>query len=81
MRCARSPPNCQALLGCLHTRVSGASFNACPTNAQLVGGKKRKFDPVEGPIIPLGGAVTVLIASIPFSPCRRLKMMICSGDH
>jgi hypothetical protein len=41
--------------------------------------KNGQFDPVEGSIIPLGGAATVLIASIPFSPCRRLKITICSG--
>src|ERR1700729_3468813 len=59
--------------------LSRCSFDACSAKAQLVGRKNRKIDPVEGPIIPLGGAVTVLIASIPFSPCRRLKITICSG--
>src|SRR6202042_423717 len=43
------------------------------------GRKNGQFDPVEGSLIPLGGAATVLIASIPFSPCRRLKITICSG--
>jgi len=74
-----SPPTGQALVGCLRIRLPGALFNACSANAQLVGRKNRKIDPVEGVIIPLGGAATFLIASIPFSPCRRLKITICSG--
>ena len=73
------PHNGQALDGCLRIRLAGASFNTCTAKAQLVGRTNRKIDPVEGPIIPLGGAVTVLVASIPFSPCRRLKTTICSG--
>jgi hypothetical protein len=67
VRFASSPPDGQALAGCSRVRLSGAWFNTCSAKAQLAGRKNRRIDPVEGPIIPLGGAVTVLIASIPFS--------------
>jgi hypothetical protein len=67
VRCVSSLPDGQASVGCLRVQMPGAFFNACSTKAQLAGRKYPRIDPVEGPIIPLGGAATVLIAPIPFS--------------
>jgi hypothetical protein len=57
--------------------VFGALFNACTAN-HLRSTDKPESDPDGGPIIPLGGAVTVLKASISFPPCRNPSMTICS---
>lgn len=59
------------------SRVLGALFNACTAN-HTRSAEKPETDPEEGPIIPLGGAVTVMRASISFPPCRWPSMTIRS---
>jgi len=61
----------------LGSRHSTALFNACVANLTWSTDKSGS-DPDGGPTIPLGGAVTVLKASISFPPCRRPSMTICS---